>query len=259
MDLGLQNKVIVVTGGARGIGESIVRKLTDENAVPCIIDINQELADKLVKELHQNGKDCFAIMADLTKSAQCENAINMILKKFDHIDGVVNNAGLNDGVSLENGSYEKFIQSLKVNAAHYFSITHFALNALKTSKGNIVNICSKVAQTGQGGTSGYAAANGMRMQLTTQWAEEFSVYGIRSNGIVVAECYTPQYEWWINQQSDPQKKLDEINAKIPLERRMTEPGEIADAVIFLLSEKSYPLTGELMYVDGGYVHLDRKA
>lgn len=259
MDLGLQNKVVIVTGGARGIGESIVRKLAEENAVPCIIDINQALADKLVNELLQSGKNCFAVIADLTNPAQCENAISQSIKKFGHIDGVVNNAGLNDGVSLENGSYEKFIQSLQVNAAHYFSITHYALDALKESRGNIVNICSKVAQTGQGGTSGYAAANGMRMQLTTQWAEELKEYGIRSNGIVVAECYTPQYEWWINLQPDPQKKLDEINAKIPLERRMTEPGEIADAALFLLSEKSFPITGELIYVDGGYVHLDRKA
>jgi L-fucose dehydrogenase len=258
MELNLDNKVIIVTGGARGIGESIVRKLADENAIPCIIDINRQLADKLVSTLQQIKKQCFAAIADLTNPEQCKNAVDEILNKFGRIDGIVNNAGLNDGVSLENGTHEKFIQSLKVNAAHYFSITHYALSALKAGKGSIVNVCSKVAQTGQGGTSGYAAANGMRMQLATQWAAELKALGIRSNAIVVAECYTPQYEWWISQQEDPQKKLDEINAKIPLERRMTEPGEIADAAVFLLSEKSYPVTGELMFVDGGYVHLDRK-
>ncbi|HVX25802.1 MAG TPA: SDR family oxidoreductase [Parafilimonas sp.] len=258
MELNLNNKVIIVTGGARGIGESIVRKLADENAIPCIIDINQKLADELVKNLHQNNKQCFAVIADLTKPEQCENAVNKILDEFGRIDGLVNNAGLNDGVGLEHGSYEKFMQSLHVNAVHYFTITHCALNALKKSKGNIVNICSKVAQTGQGNTSGYAAANGIRFQLTTQWASELKEYGIRSNAIVVAECYTPQYEWWINQQDDPQKKLDEINAKIPLEKRMTKPDEIADTALFLLSSKSEPINGEFFYVDGGYVHLDRR-
>ncbi len=257
MDLNLEDKVIIVTGGARGIGESIVRKLADENAIPCIIDINQQLADQLVKALHQNNKRCFAVVADLTKPDKCENAANKILAEFGSIDGLVNNAGLNDGVGLENGSYEKFIQSLHINAVHYFTITHFALSALKNSKGNIVNICSKVAQTGQGNTSGYAAANGIRLQLITQWANELNGYGIRSNAIVVAECYTPQYEWWINQQADPQEKLNEINAKIPLERRMTKSDEIADTAIFLLSSKSNPVSGEFFYVDGGYVHLDR--
>jgi L-fucose dehydrogenase len=258
MELDLNNKIIIVTGGARGIGESIVRKLADENAIPCIIDINQQLADAIVKNLQQNNKRCFAVIADLTKPEQCENAVNKILNEFGGIDGLVNNAGLNDGVGLENGSYEKFIQSLQVNVVHYFTVTHFALNALKKSKGNIVNICSKVAQTGQGNTSGYAAANGIRFELTTQWANQLSEFGIRSNAIVVAECYTPQYEWWINQQDNPQEKLNEINAKIPLENRMTKPDEIADTAIFLLSSKSNPINGEFFYVDGGYVHLDRK-
>ena len=155
MDLNLSDKVIIVTGGARGIGESIVRKLANENAIPCIIDINQQLADNLVNTLQQNNQRSFAVIADLTQPEQCKKAIDNIIDKFGSLDGIVNNAGLNDGVSLENGTYEKFIQSLKVNAAHYFSITHYALNALKNSKGSIVNICSKVAQTGQGGTSGY--------------------------------------------------------------------------------------------------------
>ena len=257
MDLGLKDKVIIVTGGARGIGESIVRRLADENAIPCIVDINKQLADQLVKALQQNDKRCFAVIADLTKPEQCKNAVNNILKEFGSINGLVNNAGLNDSVSLENGSYEKFIQSLQINAVHYFTFTHFSLQAMKNSKGNIVNICSKVAQTGQGNTSGYAAANGIRFELTAQWANELSEYGLRSNGIVIAECYTPQYEWWINQQANPQEKLNQINAKIPLEQRMTKPDEIASTALFLLSSKSNPISGEFFYVDGGYVHLDR--
>jgi L-fucose dehydrogenase len=258
MDLNLRDKVIIVTGGARGIGESIVRKLANENAIPCIIDINQQLADNLVNTLQQNNQQGFAVIADLTQPEQCKKAIDNIIEKFGSLDGIVNNAGLNDGVSLENGTYEKFIQSLKVNAAHYFSITHYALNALKNSKGSIVNICSKVAQTGQGGTSGYAAANGVRFGLTTAWAQELAAFNIRVNAIVVAECYTPQYDWWIKQQPDPEASLNAIISKIPLEQRMTLPDEIADTALFLLSSKSTSVNGEFFYVDGGYVHLDRR-
>lgn len=258
MDLNLRDKVIIVTGGARGIGESIVRKLAEEDAIPCIIDINRQLADKLVSELQQNRKQCFAVIADLTKPEQCKLAIDDIINKFGRIDGIVNNAGLNDGVGLENGTFEKFVQSLKVNAAHYFSITHYALNALKANEGNIVNVCSKVAQTGQGGTSGYAAANGVRFGLTTAWAQELAAFNIRVNAIVVAECYTPQYDWWIKQQPDPEASLNAIISKIPFEQRMTLPDEIAETAIFLLSSKSNPVNGEFFYVDGGYVHLDRR-
>lgn len=258
MDLNLSDKVIIVTGGARGIGESIVRKLANENAIPCIIDINQQLADNLVNTLQQNNQRSFAVIADLTQPEQCKKAIDNIIDKFGSLDGIVNNAGLNDGVSLENGTYEKFIQSLKVNAAHYFSITHYALNALKNSKGSIVNICSKVAQTGQGGTSGYAAANGVRFGLTAAWAQELAAFNIRVNAIVVAECYTPQYDWWIKQQPDPEASLNAIISKIPLEQRMTLPDEIADTALFLLSSKSTSVNGEFFYVDGGYVHLDRR-
>ena len=137
-------------------------------------------------------------------------------------------------------------------------MAHFALKYLQQTKGSIVNICSKVAETGQGGTSGYAAANGIRFELTNQWANELFHYGIRVNAVVVAECWTPQYKWWINEQPNPERKLNAINSKIPFGKRMTIPNEIADTAIFLLSAKAVSINGEFFHVDGGYVHLDRK-
>jgi L-fucose dehydrogenase len=131
------------------------------------------------------------------------------------------------------------------------------LPALKKSKGPIVNISSKVAETGQGGTSAYAAANGGRNALTREWAVELLKYGIRVNAVIVAESYTPLYENWIKTLPDPEKKLEEIRSKIPFEKRMTNPEEIANTVVFLLSDKSSHTTGQLIHVDGGYVHLDR--
>ena len=120
-----------------------------------------------------------------------------------------------------------------------------------------MNIGSKVAETGQGNTSAYAASNGGRNALTREWAVELLKYGIRVNAVIVAECYTPLYEKWINSLSDPALKLSSITEKIPLEKRMTTAEEIANMVVFLLSGRSSHTTGQLIHVDGGYTHLDR--
>jgi len=196
-------------------------------------------------------------LAELTDPDQCKKAVAEVVKKYGRIDGVVNNAGVNDGVGLEHGSYEGFIQSLHRNLVHYYLIAHHALPELKKSKGAIVNISSKTATTGQGGTSGYAAANGGRNALTREWAVELLPYSIRVNAVVVAECFTPLYEKWINTFEHPEEKLKKITSKIPLENRMTTIAEIADMVSFLLSEKSSHTTGQIIYIDGGYTHLDR--
>ncbi|RYG24182.1 MAG: SDR family oxidoreductase, partial [Chitinophagaceae bacterium] len=173
------------------------------------------------------------------------------------IDGLVNNAGVNDGVGLENGDYEKFVASLHKNLVHYYLLAQHVLPELKKTKGSIVNITSKTAETGQGGTSAYAASNGGRNALTREWAVELLKYGIRVNAVVVAECFTPLYARWIETLPDPKARLKEIESKIPLGNRMTTAEEIGNTVAFLLSERSSHTTGQLLYVDGGYVHLDR--
>ena len=257
MDLQLKGKIIIVTGGAKGIGEGITQSLAKEGAIPVIIGRNEEDNIKVVDDLKSKGSESFQVVAELTKPEECEKAVKLTLEKFGKIDGLVNNAGVNDGVGLEEGSYEKFIESLHKNLVHYYLMAQHALPELKKSKGAIVNIGSKTAETGQGGTSAYAAANGGRSALTREWAVELLKYGIRVNAVIVAECWTPLYEWWINKQPDPQAKINEITAKIPFEKRMTTSEEIADMVVFLLSSKSSHTTGQLIHVDGGYVHLDR--
>lgn len=257
MDLKLQNKVVIVTGGAKGIGEGIVQVLASEGAIPVIVGRNAEDNQKVVDALAAEGKESFQVAAELTRPEESEKAVNAVLAKYGRIDGLVNNAGVNDGVGLENGTYEGFIASLHKNVVHYYLMAHYALPALKASKGSIVNISSKTADTGQGGTSAYAASNGGRNALTREWAVELLKYGIRVNSVIVAECWTPLYEKWIETLPNPQEKLASITANIPLENRMTTAEEIANMTIFLLSERSSHTTGQLIYVDGGYVHLDR--
>ena len=257
MDLNLTGKVIIVSGGAKGIGEGIVKVLANEGAIPVIIGRSAADNLKTVGALEALGQTVFQVEAELADPKACEMAIKKVIEKFNRIDGLVNNAGANDGVGLENGDYEKFMASLHKNLIHYYLLAHHALPELKISKGAIVNITSKTADTGQGNTSAYAASNGGRNALTREWAVELLKYGIRVNAVVVAECFTPLYEKWIQTLPDPQGKLKEIESKIPLGNRMTTAEEIANAVVFLLSSASSHTTGQLVYVDGGYVHLDR--
>lgn len=257
MDLQLKNKVIIVTGGAKGIGEGIVKVLAAEGAVPVIVGRNEQ-DNKLVQQaVEAAGGKAYQVAAELSKPEECEKVINLVRAQLGRIDGLVNNAGVNDGVGLESGNYERFMESLHKNVVHYYLMAHYALPELKKTKGAIVNITSKTAETGQGNTSAYAAANGGRNALTREWAVELLKYGIRVNAVVVAECWTPAYETWIKTLEEPEKKLKEINSKIPLENRMTTSEELANMTAFLLSEKSSHTTGQLIHVDGGYVHLDR--
>jgi NAD(P)-dependent dehydrogenase (short-subunit alcohol dehydrogenase family) len=255
MDLGLKDKVIIVTGGAKGIGEGITRLLAKEGAIPVIIGRNEKDNVALIKEIGIG----FQVTAELSNTDACKEAIEKVLQQYNTIDGVINNAGINDGVSLEHGNYKDFMQSLHNNVVHYYMIVQAALPALKKSKGSVVNISSKVAETGQGGTSGYAVANGGRNALTREWAVELLKYGIRVNAVIVAECYTPLYDKWIKTLEHPEETLKKITERIPLEKRMTTAEEIANMTVFLLSNKSSHTTGQLIHVDGGYVHLDRAA
>lgn len=257
MDLGLKDKVILVTGAAKGIGRGISLCLAQEGAISIIIGRNATDNQLIVEEIASAGGLAFAVECELTVPDNCLDAVNQVLERFKRIDGLVNNAGLNDGVGLEAGSYNDFVDSLHRNLIHYYLMAQHCLPELIKSRGSIVNISSKTGEVGQGNTSGYAASNGGRNALTREWAVELAKYSIRVNAVVVSECWTPQYEKWIGSVSDPTSELKRIEDQIPLEKRMTTVDEIANTVAFLLSGRSSHTTGQLVHVDGGYVHLDR--
>lgn len=257
MNLNLKEKVIVVSGGSLGIGEAIASQLALEGAYPVIISNDKINNERVLETIMAAGTYGFAVEAELSKPEDCKMAIEKVIERFGRIDGLVNNAGINDGIGLERGNYEDFLKSYHKNVVHYYLLAQYSLPYLKISKGSILNISSKVAETGQGGTSGYAAANGARNALTREWAVELLPFGIRVNAVIVAECYTDMYKNWLNSQANKEEKLAHINQKIPLENRMTTPAEIANTVVFLMSNRSSHTTGQLIHVDGGYVHLDR--
>jgi len=257
VDLHLEDKVVLITGGAQGIGGAISEACIAEGAIPVMVNRDVEGAQQFADRLGKQGARCELLTIELREPGSCRHAVEETLRRCGRIDALVNNAGANDKVGLEHGTPDAFIESVQRNLWHYYSMAHYALPALKTSRGAIVNISSKTAVTGQGDTSGYVAAKGAQLALTREWAVELLPYGIRVNAVIPAEVMTPLYRDWVSTFPDPEEKLRAITRKIPLGQRMTEPSEIASAVVFLLSDKSAHTTGQHIYVDGGFVHLTR--
>ncbi len=258
MDLGLKGRVIVVTGGGAGIGEAITRACLAEDATVVVVSRFSDNVKRFKAEMEAAEAKCDFVETHLGEVEQCKAAVEYVQTKYGRLDGLVNNAGVNDGIGLANGSPEAFTESLKQNLLHYYAMAHYALPMLKESKGSIVNVSSKVALTGQGGTSAYAAAKGAQLALTREWAAELLSFSVRVNSVLPAEVMTPLYRRWVDKQPDPEATLKAITSKIPLEHRMTTGAEIAAMTVFLLSPtQSGHTTAQHLIVDGGYTHLDR--
>lgn len=255
MNLFLQDKVIIVTGGGSGIGAAITSLLAEEGAIPVMVT-NTPPDEIWLAALRQRQPQATTVIVDLCDEENCRYAVETVQQQYGRIDGLVNNAGVNDGVGLDAGR-SAFVASLEKNLIHYYQMTHFCQSALESSQGAIVNIASKTALSGQGGTSGYCAAKGAILSLTREWAVSLRASGVRVNAVVPAEVMTPLYERWIATFPEPEQALNNITQRIPLGQRMTTPEEIANTVVFLLSARASHTTGEWLSVDGGYLHLDR--
>jgi L-fucose dehydrogenase len=257
MNLALKDKVVLITGGAKGIGSATAHLIGEEGGIPVIVDRDKPAGDKLRHELRQAGMRCSMIGVELDSAVNCLQAVEQAVQEFGQLDALINNAGVNDRVGLEHGSPEQYLGSLERNLLHYYSMAHFALPHLKRAKGSILNVASKTAITGQGGTSGYASAKGAILALTREWAVELLPYSIRVNAVVPAEVMTDMYRQWLGTFPNVEQKLQTIVSNIPLGKRMTTAEELASMIVFLISKRAQHITGQHVFVDGGYVHLDR--
>jgi L-fucose dehydrogenase len=255
MDLHLKEKVYIVTGGGSGIGAAVSLTLAQEGAIPVIFG-KTGLTPEFEAQLTALASDSLFVQLELSDEAACGRGVEQVIRRFGRLDGLVNNAGINDSVGLEAGR-DEFVASLERNLIHYYVMAHYCVPHLKASRGAIVNVSSKTALTGQGNTSGYCASKGGQLSLTREWAAALLKDGVRVNALIPAEVMTPLYERWINSFENPIEKLAGITAKIPLGQRMTTPEEMARMCVFLLSDASSHTTGQWVFVDGGYTHLDR--
>lgn len=253
MDLGLRDKIILVTGGAKGIGAATVEAFSAEDCRVVLVDRDTETGTSLEKFL---GSRVSYIEADLTNLEACKKAIEQTVSLFGGLDVLVNNAGFNDGLGLETPP-EDFMISVQNNLLHVYAMTHYALPQLRKGPGCLVNLGSKVSETGQGHTSAYAAAKGAISALTREWAVALAPDKIRVNCVIPAECLTDQYEQFFQSQAKPEAAKKAIADIVPFEKRLTTPEEIAQTIVFLASDRSSHTTGQLVFVDGGYTHFDR--
>ena len=242
MDLNLNNKITIVTGGAKGIGEAITRSVAAEGGIPVILGRSKEAGENLKKDLSDNGQEALALCYELSPAENCEVAVSTVIEKYGRIDALVNNAGVNDGIGLEKGQPKQFRYSVESNLFHYYYMAHYCFPELKKSEGSIVNISSKTAITGQGNTSGYAAAKGAQLALTREWAVELLKHNIRVNAIAPGIILWPE-----NDKASEEVKKEIIN-KTAL-GRMGNPEDIA-AAAYLLYKSTY-MTGQVLKVDGG--------
>ena len=253
MDLGLRDKIILVTGGAKGIGAATVEAFSAEDCRVVLVDRDTETGTSLEKSL---GSRVSYIEADLTNLEACKKAIEQTVSLFGGLDVLVNNAGFNDGLGLDTPP-EDFMISVQNNLLHVYAMTHYALPQLRKGPGCLVNLGSKVSETGQGHTSAYAAAKGAISALTREWAVALAPDKIRVNCVIPAECLTDQYEQFFQSQAKPEAAKKAIADIVPFEKRLTTPEEIAQTIVFLASDRSSHTTGQLVFVDGGYTHFDR--
>lgn len=255
MDLGLTDKVVIVTGGGAGIGAAISKTLAEEAAIP-VIFARRPPSEALLSELKALSPKSGWLQADLARDEECRRAVAQAQAQWGQIYGLVNNAGANDSLGLD-ASPTAFRASLDQNLLHYYTLAHLLQADLKASAGAIVNIASKTAVTGQGSTSAYVAAKAAQLGLTREWAAALAPWGVRVNAVIPAEVLTPMYEAWLQSFPDPVAQKASITARIPLGHRMTEAAEIAAATVFALSPRAAHTTGQWLFVDGGYTHLDR--
>lgn len=256
MDLQLNKKVVLITGGGKGIGSGITLELAKEGAIPIILS-RSSILPAFKERLEKYTDNYEFIQIDLNEADKIKPIVDDIAKRYGSIYGIVNNAGANDNKDLETTSWQEFEKSLHGNLTHYYELVHASVKYLKASRGSILNITSKTAFTGQGKTSAYAAAKGAILGLTREWASALFKDHVRSNAIVVSECWTPLYAKWIKTFADPEARKKIITDKIPYEHRFTTIEEIAATAVFVLSPISSHTTAQWIFVDGGYVHLDR--
>ncbi len=242
----MKDKVCIVTGGARGIGRAIVDRFAEEGAAMVFaVDVN----DAAFPELEAGRSNVRGAVLNVTDTAQIQAFVEKVQAEFGRIDALVNNAGITRDALIQKMSDDDWAAVINVNLTGVFKMTRaVAPQMMAGGSGAIVSIASVVGLDGNIGQSNYAATKGGVVAMTKGWAKEFARKGakIRVNSVSPGYCRTPMIE------SVPEKVLEPIIAKTPL-GRLAMPIDIANAVLFLCSEESVFITGQVLRVDGGLV------
>lgn len=242
--MSVNNRVFLVTGSGSGIGEGIAKKLAQNGAKVVINDLNLEKAEKVAKEIKENGQEAIAIKADITKTAEVQSMVEKIISQYGKIDGLVNNTGVVKDNLILNMPEEDFDFVLNVNLKGAWICSKAVLGYMKDALyGRIINISSR-AWLGQVGQSNYSASKGGLVSLTRALALEFAKYNITVNCIAPGLIDTPLIR------NLPQKVQENLIKAQPTPL-IGEPKDIANSVLFFASEEARYVTGQVLHVDGG--------
>lgn len=248
MEKELEDKVILLTGGASGIGRECAIAYAREGATVAILDLNLAGARDTANEL---GNRSTAYEADVSKGADIETAVKSVLREFGRLDAVHNNAGIvSPSCPLHETTEEQWDDLHQTNLKSVYWTTKFAFCALAESRGAILNTASMVGLLGQQDHAAYVATKGGMISLTKAMAADYAKYQIRVNAVCPAGAWTPMLEQWAAEQSDPdgiRQYLDDIH----LLGYCPRGDVIADAATFLLSSKARFITGCILPVSGG--------
>ncbi|NQT75448.1 MAG: 3-oxoacyl-[acyl-carrier-protein] reductase [Candidatus Omnitrophica bacterium] len=241
----LEGKVALVTGGARGIGREIALLLASQGADIALCDVNLEQAEETAKEIRLSGRECLAFKADVTDLKSVQEMVDKILDKFKKLDILINNAGIAKDNLILRMSEEDWDKVIAVNLKGTFVCTKIASKVmLKQRSGRIINLASIIGIMGNAGQANYAASKAGIIALTKSVAKELASRGITVNAIAPGFIKT---EMTARLPDDIQKKM---LSGIPL-GRFGEPKDVADLVLFLSSESSSYITGQVVQIDGG--------
>ena len=244
----LSGKVIVLTGGADGIGRECAAAYVREGAAVALLDRDGEKAAHAAAEL---GSDCIAVQVDVGEGPAVEAAIHSVLARYGKLDAVHNNAGIaSPSRPLDQTTEREWDELMRVNVKSVLWTTRFALAALAAGKGSILNTASMVGLIGQDNHAAYVASKGALIALTKAMALDYAPKGIRVNAVCPAGVWTPMLEKWCAEQPEPDRIRQYLDDIHPL-GACPRGDVIADVAVFLLSERARFLTGCILPVSGG--------
>jgi 3-oxoacyl-[acyl-carrier protein] reductase len=237
--------VALVTGAAQGIGKAISLLLAKHGADIVVSDVLLEKATETAKEIETLGRKAMAVRVDVSKLGDVEQVVDAILKQFGKIDILVNNAGITRDKLILRMSEEDWDAVLNVNLKGTFNCTRAVVRHMaKQRYGKIVSIASVTGEMGNAGQVNYAASKAGVIGLTKTIAREFAQRGINVNAIAPGYIQTPMTDVLSNKVKEDLKRL------IPMDR-LGQPGDVAEAVLFLVSDRSSYITGHVLNVNGG--------
>jgi NAD(P)-dependent dehydrogenase (short-subunit alcohol dehydrogenase family) len=245
----LQGKVVLVTGGGSGIGESIVREFARQKARVAFIDIAVEPSRALVRELEQAGTPVHFEPCDLTDIPALQRTITAVRNRLGPIQVLINNAAHDERHATETVTEEIWDNRIAVNLKHQFFCSQAVLPDMKAAgAGSIVNLGSISWMIGQGGMAAYTASKSAVLGLTRSLARDYGPFGIRVNAVAPGWIMTKrQLEKWITPEGEA-----EIMTRQCLKRKL-QPVEVAKFVVFLASEEASACTNQHYVVDGGWI------